>query len=91
MSIIGMLTILEWHSDLMLDLMEDLYTHNGLLIGVKIDLYNLMSGGNQIYLTNLYIMSITERAKDMGVEELVKENRKVKEENESIKEDLENA
>jgi hypothetical protein len=36
-------------------------------------------------------MSITERAKDMGVEELVKENRKLKEENESIKEDLENA
>jgi hypothetical protein len=36
-------------------------------------------------------MSINERAKDMGVEGLVKENRKLKEENESIKEDLENA
>jgi hypothetical protein len=30
-------------------------------------------------------MSITERAKDMGVEELVKENRKLKEEIESLK------
>jgi regulator of replication initiation timing len=35
-------------------------------------------------------MSITERAKDMGVEELVKENRKLKEENERLKIELDN-
>jgi regulator of replication initiation timing len=33
-------------------------------------------------------MSITERAKDMGVEELVKENRKLKKENKKLKEKL---
>ena len=41
---------------------------------------NILWADNQIYLITLYIMSITERAKDMGVEELVKENRKLKEE-----------
>jgi len=35
-------------------------------------------------------MSITQRAKDMWVEELVKENRKLKEENERLKSDLGN-
>jgi len=34
-------------------------------------------------------MSITERAKDMGVEELVKENRKLKEEIKELESDLE--
>lgn len=38
----------------------------------------------------LYIMSITQRAKDMWVEELVKENRKLKEENERLKIELDN-
>jgi regulator of replication initiation timing len=34
-------------------------------------------------------MSITQRAKDMWVEELVKENRNLKEENKNLKEELE--